>query len=222
MNPLFPIMLFVLAAGHIAPLNVLAQPKKGVVPTSRPSATTKWQEQDWQKWKMKFSIPPGWRFVEETTEDHPDKVNGYHKEERQFTREPKSTDPFPNIDLSITVTTWPGPTANIQGQTSMLRLTPEEIMNAEQGTPDSWEFAKRTEKKVEDTKYKELSGWKGVYTKFWFEVDLKRRSPENLINLGWTGYRLFEGNIQRIWISFEGKRKELILLERILDSFGFQ
>ena len=187
-----------------------------------PAQALLWQDQNWQKWRMKFSIPTRWRYLDETNEDHPDKVNGYHKEERNFTRALKSTDPFPNIDLSVTVTTWPGPTANIQGPTRMLRLTPEEIMNAEQGTPASWEFAKRKEKRIEDTKYKEISGWKGVYTRFWFEADRKKRSPENRINLGWTGYRVFEGNIQRIWISIEGKRREQMQLERILDSFRFE
>ena len=94
-------------------------------------------------------------------------------------------------------------------------------MNGEQGTPASWEFAKRTEKNIEDTEYKEISGWKGVYTKFWFEADSKKRGPENVLDLGWTGYRVFEGNIQRIVIAIEGKRTEQARLLSILDSFSF-
>jgi hypothetical protein len=132
-----------------------------------PAQALLWQDQNWQKWRMKFSIPTRWRYLDETNEDHPDKVNGYHKEERNFTRALKSTDPFPNIDLSVTVTTWPGPTANIQGPTRMLRLTPEEIMNAEQGTTRFLGIRKTKRKKGSKiTKYKEISGWKGVYTRF--------------------------------------------------------
>ncbi len=185
-----------------------------VDPKTNVSSKT-WQDVMWGKWGLKFSLPPGWTMVDGTTRDNNGVENGFHEEVKTYSGEPPRKGNVQTRDFSIVVTSWPGKTANIQGPTRLLRLEPSELMDAEQGTPTRW----RLSRELEEIGYLEIGGIKGVFKQL--NLNLKPVSSDQTISIFWTMYRVYEGNIQRVELSVEGKRTKREVLKRILTSFTF-
>jgi hypothetical protein len=177
------------------------------------------QEISWPKWNFAFTAPSTWRQYLENIEDNDKVPNGNHDETRYFTRTPDRPNVYPHSDLTITFTTWPGPefkTKAPSGRTLSLSL--EELMDGEQGTPETWKLEKNPQ--LEAIRYETLDGLKGVLLQRSISPVTRHRPTDKLV-LDWTGYRVFDGNLQRISAAFECTRADLPRAETILHSFKF-
>jgi hypothetical protein len=186
--------------------------------TASPAPAT--QEISWPKWKFSFTAPSTWRQYLEHIEDNKKVPNGNHDETRYFTRTPDRPNVYPTSDLTITFTTWPGPEFTVtrpSGQ--VLSISLEDFFALEQGTPETWQPQLKNPQ-FQAVRYETLDGIKGVLVQ-WSVLPVSKHVPTEKLVLSWNGYRLFEGNLQRITASFECTRADLPRAETILHSFNF-
>jgi hypothetical protein len=195
---------------------VIAQGKKKTV-QSAPAT----QEISWPKWNFAFTAPSSWRQYLEHIEDNNKVPNGAHEESRHFTRTPDRPNFYPTSDLIVTFTTWPSPEFTVKRPSGRIFSFPlDEFMTLEQGTPETWKPQLEKIPQLEAIQYETLDGVKGVLLQR-SVLPVSRRRPTDKLVLGWNGYRLFNGNLQRISAAFECTRADLTRAETVLHSFKF-
>lgn len=178
------------------------------------------QEVSWPKFRFAFTAPSTWRQYLENIDDNNKVPNGFHAETRYFTGTPDRPNVYPHSELTITFTTWPGPEFKAKAPSGrILSLPLEDFMNLEQGTPETWQPQLKNPQ-LEAIRYETLDGIKGVLLQR-SVVPVSRRRPTDKLVLDWNGYRIFDGNLQRISAAFECTRTDLPRAETILRSFKF-
>ena len=178
------------------------------------------QEISWQKWRFAFTAPSTWRLDSEYIENNKKVPNGAHTETRYYNRAPDRSNPYPHTELTIVFTTWPGPEfteTSPSGQTLTLSL--EDLFALEQGTPDTWKPQLKNPQ-FEAVRYETLDGVRGVLLQR-SDLPVTRRRPTDKLVLDWNGYRIFDGNLQRISAALDCTRAELPRALTILRSFQF-
>ena len=93
-------------------------------------------------------------------------------------------------------------------------------MDAEQGTPFSWEKQKK-QKDSENLQYLEIGGLRGVLLQLSWSIKNAGPMPQDTLELDWNMYRVYKGNVQRLTLMMEGKREDLDTMKRVLTSFEF-
>lgn len=123
--------------------------------------------------------------------------------------------------MTITFTTWPFSEFKTKAPSGRILSFPlDRFMDLEQGTPETWKQQLDQIPQLEAIRYETLDGVKGVLLQRIVEPSKSRRPTDKLV-LDWTGYRLFNGKLQRITAAFECTRANLPRTETILHSFKF-
>ena len=208
-------LILILLVLSICPCFVFAQNGKKVAGKIIP------QEIKWEKWGLAFSVPPDMKETSEPPTDNPNSSDeNISGGEKTFERSLNSKLKIPRLDLSVSVTTRKGEKMKTEFESGEVELSPEQMLELDFiGDTNGVERADSTQI---EAKYLEIDGQKGIFSIRNMSLEAgKTIKPENKILVVWGTYRIFKGNIQQVMVGLEGKRKDLEVMKKVINSFKF-
>jgi hypothetical protein len=196
--------------------NVLTDQKK----KSAKSEISNWQEIKWERWELKFLIPPDFMETTEMPEEQTVPEDGIFNESKTFKRSIQEKSNVSPLELEIEVSNQKGEKFKTEFESGKTELSQEDLLKFDFIV--NTEDVKNADTPTLETKYLEIDGQNGLLVTMNASFDAgKTVKPENEIVLVWLTYRVFKGNIQRITMTVQGKRKELDVMKKIINTVKF-
>lgn len=208
-------LILVLLVLLVCPCFVFAQNGKKVAGKSIP------QEIKWEKWGLEFSVPSDMKESIKPPEDNTNSADEYVSGgAKRFERPLNSKLKITYLDLSVNVTSWKGEKVKTEFESGKVELSPEQMLQLD-FIGDTSGVEKADSPQIE-AKYLEIDGQKGIFSVRNLSLEAgKTIKPENTILVVWGTYRVFKGNVQQVIVGFEGKRKDLEVMKKVINSFKF-